>query len=118
MQKFNARGERLRAVSSRTMAPIMAHDWPRNIRELENSVEHAYVTSTSGRIERQFLPASLRRALGSEEAATAINSPAEGEAEQILETLKAHCWRKQEAARELGMSRTTQWRRMKELGLA
>ncbi len=118
LQKFNARGERLHEVSSRAMALMMAYDWPGNVRELENAVEHAYVTSTSGRIERQFLPASLRRALGSEEAATAINFPAEGEAEQILETLKTHRWRKQEAARELGMSRTTLWRRMKELGLA
>ena len=116
MQKLNARGERLREVSSRAMALIMAYDWPGNVRELENAVEHAYVTSTSGRIERQFLPASLRRALGGEEPAT---SPAAGgEAEQILGALKAHRWRKQEAASQLGMSRTTLWRRMKELGLA
>ena len=99
------------------MAVMMAYDWPGNVRELENAVEHAYVTSVSGRIERQFLPESLRRALGGEESATP-EPPEGGESAAILEALKTHRWRKQDAARQLGMSRTTLWRRMRELGLA
>ena len=39
MQKFNARGERLREISSRAMELMMAYDWPGNVRELENAIE-------------------------------------------------------------------------------
>jgi PAS domain S-box-containing protein len=117
MQKFNARGKRLREISSRAMATIMAYDWPGNVRELENAIEHAYVTSTTERIERQFLPASLHRALPGGDPKDGTSGPQGTEAQKIVRALEAHRWRKQDAARELGMSRTTLWRRMRELGL-
>jgi PAS domain S-box-containing protein len=113
MQKFNARGGAMAEISSRAMAMLMAYHWPGNVRELENAIEHAFVTSTTGRIERQFLPASLHRILHQERSGVASTG---GEEEKILRTLEAHRWRKHEAARELGMSRTTLWRKMREMG--
>ena len=118
MQKFNASGERLREISSRAMATMMAYHWPGNVRELENAVEHAYVTSTTGRVERQFLPGSLHRALEEEQEAGTAAEPGSQEAQEIIRALEMHRWRKNDAARELGMSRTTLWRRMRQLGLA
>jgi PAS domain S-box-containing protein len=116
IQKFNARGERIREISSRAMALLMAYDWPGNVRELENAIEHAYVTSNTGRVERQFLPASLQRTAAEAPAALPAGGTVE-EDRQILQTLEACRWRRDEAARQLGMSRTTLWRRMKQLGL-
>jgi PAS domain S-box-containing protein len=116
IQKLNAHGERIQEVSSRAMALLMAHDWPGNVRELENAIEHAYVTSTTGRVERRFLPASLRHVVPGEEE---HGAPEErGEDNDILRALKQHRWNKQEAAKALGISRTTLWRRMKELALS
>jgi transcriptional regulator with PAS, ATPase and Fis domain len=115
VQKFNARGHRISEVTSRAMAMLIAHDWPGNVRELENAIEHAFVTSTTGRIERQFLPASLHRVFAEPEGAAVTGAGSEGE--EILCALEAHRWRKHEAARELGMSRTTLWRKMREMGL-
>jgi PAS domain S-box-containing protein len=115
VQKFNARGSKISEVSSRAMAMLMAHDWPGNVRELENAIEHAFVTSTNGRVERQFLPASLHR-LFPQEVRMGVGA-AGSEEERILRALEAHRWRKHDAARELGMSRTTLWRKMREMGM-
>ncbi len=115
LQKFNARGERLLEVTSRAMAMLMAYDWPGNVRELENAIEHAYVTSNTGRVERQFLPASLHRALPQQ--AARLEEVTDAEEQKILQVLEAHRWHKHAAARELGMSRTTLWRKLKQMGL-
>ena len=97
------------------MALLMAYHWPGNVRELENAIEHAYVTSNTGRIERQFLPASLQLRAG--EAPPRPDESFGNEEQEILRALETHRWRKHDAARQLGMSRTTLWRRMKEMGL-
>jgi len=118
VQKFNARGERIREVSSRAMALLINYDWPGNVRELENAIEHAYVTSTTDRIERRFLPVALRN------SAAAAESDPEGdifcitEREQLMMALEKHRWKKADAASELGLSRTTLWRKMKQYDLA
>ncbi|HKJ04558.1 MAG TPA: sigma 54-interacting transcriptional regulator [Geopsychrobacteraceae bacterium] len=115
IQKLNAHGERIKDVSSRAMALLMAHDWPGNVRELENAIEHAYVTSTTGRVERRFLPASLRNIIATEEEPNSRDE--QGDESEILQALKQFRWNKNETATALGISRTTLWRRMKQLNL-
>lgn len=115
IQKLNAHGERIHEISSRAMALLMAHDWPGNVRELENAIEHAYVTSTTGRVERRFLPASLREVVTIEGEHGAAEEP--GDENEIIRALKQHRWNKNDAAKALGISRTTLWRRMKQSGL-
>jgi len=115
IQKLNAHGERIQEISSRAMALLMEHDWPGNVRELENAIEHAYVTSTTGRVERRFLPASLRGVVLTGDEGSV--SDAQGEDNEILRTLRQHRWNKHDAAKALGISRTTLWRRMKQAGL-
>lgn len=113
--KLNARGERIQEVSTRAMALLMEYDWPGNVRELENAIEHAYVTSTTGRIERRFLPLILHRGTGVD--AQGENPASSDECAQLRRTLEACQWQKTLAAKKLGISRTTLWRRMKALGL-
>jgi len=113
--KLNARGERIQEVSTRAMALIMEYDWPGNVRELENAIEHAYVTSTSGRIERRFLPAVMRHTSDRELAGEDL--PKTSEQTEIRQVLEACKWQKAVAAKQLGISRTTLWRRMKEVKL-
>jgi PAS domain S-box-containing protein len=114
IEKFNAREERIGEVSTRAMALMMGYDWPGNVRELENAIEHAYVTSTSGRVERRFLPAVLQGSLGS----GGLDDGPVGDGSDELRLVLERCrWQKNAAARELGISRTTLWRRMKDAGL-
>ncbi len=119
IEKFNAKGERIQEVSTRAMALLMAYNWPGNVRELENAIEHAYVTSTSGRIERRFLPAVMpggaAGADGKEGDEGGFDQSERGELLRVLEDCR---WQKSVAAQQLGISRTTLWRRMKDLGLA
>jgi len=115
IEKFNAREERITEVSTRAMALMMGYDWPGNVRELENAIEHAYVTSTTRRVERRFLPAVL---LGRIAGKNGFENESDGEdSDELLQVLERCRWQKSEAAQELGISRTTLWRRMKELGL-
>ncbi len=118
LQKFNARGQRIREVSSRAMAQLISYDWPGNVRELENAIEHAYVTSTTERIERQFLPKPIAQADIIRLPETQDSVHGTSEKENILHALEKHRWKKQAVADELGLSRTTLWRKMKQYGLA
>ena len=118
LQKFNARGQRIKEVSSRAMAQLISYEWPGNVRELENAIEHAYVTSTTERIERQFLPTPISQAEIIRLPETEDSVHGTSERENILYSLEKHRWKKHAAAEDLGLSRTTLWRKMKQYGLA
>lgn len=51
-------------VSEEVMAILLEHEFPGNIRELQNIVEHAFVLCRDGLIELRHLPATLRGACG------------------------------------------------------
>jgi len=102
-------------ISPEALAILMAHDYPGNIRELENIVEHAFVLARSGLLEAANLPANLRpsKAL----APTGKGSLKEIEAGFILDILRKNNWDRGKAAAELGIHKTTLWRKIKKLGL-
>jgi len=118
LQKFNTRGHRINEVSSRAMAQLISYNWPGNVRELENAIEHAYVTSTTERIERRFLPTPVSQAEIIRAPETENTVHGTSEKAHILYSLEKHRWKKHDAAEDLGLSRTTLWRKMKKYGLA
>ncbi len=65
IEKFRAkhhagREQEFSGISNRAMAMLLAYDWPGNVRELEHAIEVAMITTTTGRIERAFLPDPIR----------------------------------------------------------
>jgi len=105
-------------VDDSAMARIMAHRWPGNIRELENVLRAALVFSRGGRIEARHLPAAIEAApapAAVERYAAPRNS--EEEINHISSALAAAGGNKAEAARILGMSRSTLWIKVKHHGL-
>jgi PAS domain S-box-containing protein len=124
---FAGREDRFDGISNRALALLLQYPWPGNVRELEHAVEYAMVSTTTNRIERAFLPASVRQlqmrddqAEGSPalpETPEAAVSTAPDEALALRRTLEEHRWNASRAARALGISRTTIWRRMRRFGL-
>ncbi|MCK4236710.1 MAG: sigma 54-interacting transcriptional regulator, partial [Candidatus Krumholzibacteria bacterium] len=103
-------------VTPEVMAILMGYEYPGNVRELENIIEHAFVLCRGGAIRAEHLPENLRPA--AQEAITAAPSSLdELEARFITEALRRNNWNRQATARELGLHKTTLWRKIKSLGI-
>ncbi len=105
-------------VSDAALAILMAHDYPGNVRELENIIEHAFVLCRGGLIEPQHLPPALHGAAGQlpRRLKTALTL-AELEAIHISDALRRHRGNRAAAARELGINPSTLFRKLKTLGI-
>ena len=101
------------------MRLLQAHAWPGNVRELFAALESAHIRAGDRRIEAQHLPVEVRASRGGGAEAPASerysrNGPPADERSAIEEALARHGGTRTAAARDLGMSRTTLWRKMKE----
>jgi transcriptional regulator with PAS, ATPase and Fis domain len=111
-----SRGRVVEGLSRAALRRLMDHSFPGNVRELENILEHAYVLCHGSRVEEEDLPDWL---LGGQ-AAEARHHPAsfqEAEAALILDVLARNGWSRTEAARELGIHKTTLHRKISRLGI-
>ncbi|HEX2834175.1 MAG TPA: sigma-54 dependent transcriptional regulator [Thermoanaerobaculia bacterium] len=95
------------------MRALLEHPWPGNVRELESALEYAVAVARAETIELGDLPAEL---FPRERVPSRLPVPRD-ERELLMTTLDAHHWRRDDAARALGISRTTLWRRMREARL-
>ena len=111
-----SRGKEIRGISSAALELLMSHDYPGNVRELENVIEHAWVMCRSGVLDVEHLP---RQVLGGREVAEGgqWKGLAGAEARYLLQVLERHDWHRGRAAGELGLHRTTLQRKIKRLGL-
>jgi PAS domain S-box-containing protein len=121
VQKFNAKmGKQLTGVSDEVMRTLMRHDYPGNVRELENIIEHAFVLCKGDRIDLGCLPKEFAENQGE---ITAFKPSKEetpfqkAESEIIERTLKKYDGNRIKTAQELGLDRTTLWRKIKKYGL-
>jgi len=100
-------------ISDMALGRLMDYDWPGNIRELENMIEHACVKCTQGAIQVQDLPYFPNQSTAQE---TRTRRPRKKiTKEMLVNILKQADGNKSEAARQLGLHRTTLWRKMQQL---
>ncbi|RJR40913.1 MAG: PAS domain-containing protein [Desulfobacteraceae bacterium] len=114
------RKARAQAISEDAMEILLGYDYPGNVRELENILEHAIIICQEEMIEPRHLPAFLkRRPLPEPHPRRQVESVrgADGEREKIIAALEKHQWNRARAAGELRMDRTTLWRKMKRYRL-
>jgi len=122
IDRFNVlQGRRIVRISEPAMAALVAHSYPGNVRELENAIEHAFVICGGDTIRLEDLPPHIR---GESLNPTAQTAPAphgptataleSAEATAIRHALDHHGGNRTRAARELGVSRNTLWRKMKK----
>jgi len=91
---------------------LMSHDFPGNIRELENIIEYATVVCKNSLIRMENLPDYLQPS----KKAGRISW---GTLERgfLLETLKRNQWNRSATAKQLGIHTSTLWRKMKRLNI-
>ena len=117
VEKFAARlNKPIELIPDEVMAVLKAHDWPGNIRELQNFIERAVLFSPGSAL---YLPPDLKHGVKprSESAACTL---ADADREHILETLKQTGWMiggQDGAANRLGLPRTTLIYKMRRLGI-
>ena len=122
INKFNAKtGKKIISVSPNVMSTLMSHDFPGNIRELENIIEHGFVLCRGSIIKREHLPPELIRIeKDSEVNKDILSTPVTesiDEQNQIIATLRNCGGVISNAAEELGVHRTTLWRKIKRYNI-
>jgi len=117
------RNKELAGVSDEVLRILLAHDYPGNVRELENVLEHAAVLCRGALIEVRDLPAHLGADGGTAGAAAKLSATAGARGLRDLETsliedaLRRHDGNRAAAARALGIDPSTVFRRIKAAGL-
>ncbi|HUX52013.1 MAG TPA: sigma 54-interacting transcriptional regulator [Spirochaetia bacterium] len=108
----------VQGIDVEALSLLMAHDWPGNIRELENVVERAFVLCSEGRIDIRHLPAELTGYAAAATVGTNLRMTRDmHDAQAIRAALERSGFNQLAAARELGIHKTTLFRRMKRLGI-
>lgn len=117
LQRFSQeQGKDVSGFSSDAMRLMLDHDWSGNVRELENSIEHAVVLAKGPLIEASDLPAMMSRR-PEIPGATSLSMMAESE-KATLELVLEECgWNKKEAAKRLGIGRTTLYTKLRKYGI-
>ncbi len=145
LDRIGERRSRLLRLSGSAMRTLLEHDWPGNVRQLENALEYATAVCDGQTIHVEDLPPEITGApstpgaqnvtpaaavdeLGSALATRSPPSPGPAElarsvtriyprAEDVIGALRSARGRRSAAAEALGVSRTTLWRLMREFGL-
>jgi len=113
LKRLAVREGRRKVLSASIHTMLQHYRWPGNVRELENALAHAYVCSVGDVIAAEALPEHILRG----EDGFADSAAHSEERRSIIAALEASGWSKGEAAGRLGLSRTTLWRRMRDLGI-
>jgi len=115
IREMNKRGGRqIERIGPGAMDALLEHPWPGNVRELRNVIEYAYAVGEGHILTCDELPPELRGESPPDELSRPVSVDA-NERQRIVEALTWAHGKKGDAAERLGMSRTTLWRKMREL---
>ncbi len=117
--RFNRlQGRNVSGLSAQALSLLMAHDWPGNVRELENAIERAFILCRDGAIDLQHLPEELTRPAASGGGEPRLHTAVELlEMQTIRRVLERNAYHREAAARELGIHKSTLFRKLRRLGL-
>ena len=112
IRSFNEHfGRQVTGISRNALALLVAAPWPGNVRELRHAIEHAFVLCRNSELCREHLPRELLAEAGPTRAAEG------SEVDRIVAALEKAAGNKARAARLLGISRRTIYRKIEELGI-
>ncbi len=122
IRKFNHLNTKdIQGLTAEALPIIMAHDFPGNIRELENIIEYATVVCKDSLIGKEHLPDYLRETFHSKLPASLNKNMKRDsswdsiEKNYIFDALMKNNWNRKDTAAQLGIHPTTLWRKIKQL---
>jgi transcriptional regulator with PAS, ATPase and Fis domain len=114
-------GKRVEGFTEQAVAALQTYAWPGNVRELQNVIERAVLLGKSSIITLEDLPTDFGG------PAPVVSPPRQGrtlkealegpERQIILDSLRRNNWNRNATAEQLGINRTTLYKKMKRLGL-
>ncbi len=115
-------GKKIEGFEREAIEALQAYRWPGNVRELQNIVERAVLLGKGNRVGLADLPTSLAQnaphslpiVAGTQSLKDALSGP---ERQIILQVLRENQWNRNATADQLGINRTTLYKKMKRLGL-
>ncbi|HRU65159.1 MAG TPA: sigma 54-interacting transcriptional regulator [Spirochaetota bacterium] len=115
IKKFNyIKGKNIEGVTDEVMNILMNYNFPGNVRELENIIEHAFVLCREAYINTKHLPQYLRAI---EDTLTGSENLEEMEKIYIAKALSKFNGNKLKTAQALGINSSTLWRKMKKYNM-
>ena len=122
IKSFNAKKNKyINTISPDALEALMRHDFPGNIRELENIIEHAFILCHGDEIMPNHLPLGLfsNNGIKDEKKIQASSFPLhKAEAGVIIDALNRNKGSRQKTASELGIHKATLWRKMKKYNIS
>ena len=117
LQRFNALyNKRIKSISPELLRLILTYDFPGNVRELLNLMEQAVILCKGDQVELEHIPDNFSRHTIDKPVAEQRTNKAPNSG-LLAEVLTRHHGDRIGAAKELGISRTTLWRWIKQTGL-
>jgi transcriptional regulator with PAS, ATPase and Fis domain len=124
INKFNKlKNKKIKTVSPDVLDILMRHEFPGNVRELENIIEYCFVLCHGDTIEGMHLPEGLVSRISGEEAdfenlRIEANPLLNAEASTIFDALQRFNGHRGKSASYLGIDKATLWRKMKKFDIS
>jgi len=110
-------GKKILGLTPEAMEKFSGYNWPGNVRELRNAVEYAFVLCPSGGINGHHLPPKIAAAPDNICAPPPESATGDEKRDHFIQVLRETRGNQSEAARRLGVSRVTVWKRIKRYGI-
>ena len=120
INQFNLKkGKKIIGMPHHVLNVLMKYEFPGNVRELENIIEHAFVLCHSSQIEIEHLPKEFIEKFAEDKTSKKKSAGRIKEAENnlIIDALKKHAGNRSKAAEELGIDKSTLWRKIKKYNI-
>jgi len=109
--------KRILGMTPEAMDQLVNYNWPGNIRELRNTIDYSFVLCPGGGIGIKHLPNKIVAKTSDNDTGQNNILIKQDEGDRLRKILQQVNWNQSEAARKLGVSRVTIWKRINKYGI-
>lgn len=115
---FNLKhNKQIKSIDNDALNVLLNYDYPGNVRELQNIIEHSFILCKSSKIMKQHIPEYLKETIFKSKQSNIdiIESIKDLKYREVLKILRKNNYNKTKTAKELNIDRTTLWRWLKKV---